>query len=52
MSYNSIRKIENIQHLVDLVKLYLCNNKIQVIENLSTFTKLELLELGGNRIRV
>jgi Leucine-rich repeat (LRR) protein len=52
LSYNSIRKIENLAHLVKLVKLYLCSNKIQAIEGVDTLVNLTLLELGGNRIRV
>lgn len=52
LSYNSIRKIEQIAHLVKLVKLFLCNNKISAIENIETLTELVMLELGGNRIRV
>nr|CEL75671.1 TPA: Leucine-rich repeat-containing protein 49 [Toxoplasma gondii VEG] len=51
LSFNKVRKIENLETAVKLVKLYLSSNKIQVIEGLETLTRLELLELGSNRIR-
>ena len=52
LSFNRLRKIQNIDHLVKLRKLYLCDNKISRIENISTLTELVSLELGANRIRV
>ena len=52
LSFNRLRKIQNIDHLVKLRKLYLCDNKISKIENISTLTELVSLELGANRIRV
>ena len=38
--------------LVKLQNLFLINNKITKVENLSTLTNLVMLELGSNRIRV
>ena len=35
-----------------LKKLFLVNNKINKIENLSSLRQLQMLELGSNRIRV
>lgn len=37
---------------MSLKELYLVNNKISEINNISGLTKLTLLELGANRIRV
>jgi len=52
ISFNRIRKIENLSKLKKLKKLYLCANKITKIENLEELEGLELLELGDNKIRV
>jgi len=52
LSFNRIRKIQNIGHLKQLKKLFLCANKITKIENLEELEGLELLELGDNKIRV
>jgi len=52
LSFNRIKKIENINHLHKLIKLFLVNNKITEIENISQLTELTMLELGANRIRV
>lgn len=35
-----------------LKKLFLVNNKINKIENISSLHQLQMLELGSNRIRV
>jgi protein phosphatase 1 regulatory subunit 7 len=52
LSYNQIRKIQGLESLGSTLKeLYLVENKIKVIEGLDTLVNLELLELGGNRIR-
>lgn len=52
LSYNQIRKICGLESLGSTLKeLYLVENKIKVIEGLDTLVNLELLELGGNRIR-
>ena len=52
LSYNQIRKIRGLESLGSTLKeLYLVENKIKVIEGLDTLVNLELLELGGNRIR-
>ncbi|KPI83036.1 protein phosphatase type 1 regulator-like protein [Leptomonas seymouri] len=52
LSYNQIRKISGLESLGPTLKeLYLVENKIKVIEGLDTLVNLELLELGGNRIR-
>ena len=53
LSFNSIRKIENLDALVNVTELYLIQNKIKVIQGLDGLAaKLRLLELGANRIRV
>jgi len=52
LSFNRIKKIENISHLHKLKKLFLVNNKISEIDDVSQLTQLTMLELGANRIRV
>lgn len=52
ISFNRISRIENLEGLINLKKLYLVNNKIQKIENLQNLANLEMLELGSNKIRV
>lgn len=47
-----MRKIENLEGLVNLKKIFLCANKISRIENLNHLKNLEHLELGDNKIRV
>jgi len=44
--------MENINHLHRLKKLFLVNNKISEIGDISQLTELTMLELGANRIRV
>ncbi|AIN95560.1 protein phosphatase type 1 regulator-like protein [Leishmania panamensis] len=52
LSYNQLRRITGLGSLGSTLKeLYLVENKIKVIEGLDSFVHLELLELGGNRIR-
>ncbi|KAG5486384.1 hypothetical protein CUR178_07699 [Leishmania enriettii] len=52
LSYNQLRKITGLDSLGSTLKeLYLVENKIKVIEGLDNLVHLELLELGGNRIR-
>lgn len=52
MSFNILRKVEGLEQLTSLKKLFLLHNKISSIANLDHFTCLEMLELGSNRIRV
>jgi Leucine-rich repeat (LRR) protein len=52
ISFNRLGKIENLESLVGLQKLFLISNKIQTIENLSSLNGLTMLELGDNKIRV
>lgn len=52
MSFNILRKVEGLEQLTSLKKLFLLHNKISGIANLDHFTCLEMLELGSNRIRV
>lgn len=52
ISFNRLTKIENLEALEGLQKLFLVSNKISVIENLSSLSYLTLLELGDNKIRV
>lgn len=51
-SYNQIKKISGLDSLGPTLKeLYLVENKIKEIAGLDALVHLELLELGGNRIR-
>lgn len=52
VSFNILRKIEGLERLTRIKKLFLLHNKISSIANLNHFTSLEMLELGSNRIRV
>lgn len=52
ISFNRIRKIENLDGMTKLKKLFLCANKISRVENVNHLKSLELLELGDNKIRV
>lgn len=52
ISFNRVRKIENLEGLINLKKIFLCANKISRIENLNHLKNLEHLELGDNQIRV
>ena len=52
LSYNGIRKIENISRLINVQKLFLSCNKITKIEGLDSLKMITMLELGANRIRV
>lgn len=52
VSFNILRKVEGLEQLTRLKKLFLLHNKIGSIANLDHFTCLEMLELGSNRIRV
>lgn len=52
MSFNVLRKVEGLEQLTRLKKLFLLHNKISSIANLEHLTGLEMLELGSNRIRV
>lgn len=52
LSYNQIKKISGLDPLGGTLKeLYLVENKISEIQGLDKLVNLELLELGGNRIR-
>eukprot|EP00494_Astrolonche_serrata_P023562 UN23820 len=51
LSFNGLRKIENLECLDNLTDLFLVNNKIKKIENVNHLKKLNQIELGGNRIR-
>jgi len=52
VSFNVLRKVENLEQLTRLKKLFLLHNKIGTIANLDHLSVLEMLELGSNRIRV
>ena len=52
LSFNEIRRIENLETLINLRELYLVSNKVTQIENLGSLTALTTLELGCNRLRV
>ena len=52
ISFNRLRKIEGLEALTKLKKLYLPSNKFSKIENIAHLTQLIMLELGANGIRV
>lgn len=52
VSFNILRKIEGLEQLTQMKKLFLLHNKISSIGNLEHLSCLEMLELGSNRIRV
>ena len=52
LCFNRIRKVEGLENLTNLKKLYLVQNKLTAIENIGHLTELRMLELGSNRIRV
>lgn len=52
MSFNMLRKVEGLEQMTKLKKLFLLHNKIGSIANLEHLTGLDMLELGSNRIRV
>ncbi|KAL4751293.1 hypothetical protein BDW72DRAFT_203249 [Aspergillus terricola var. indicus] len=51
LSFNKLKHIKNISHLVKLKDLYFVQNKISKIEGLEGLTEIKNLELGANRIR-
>ena len=52
LSFNHIGSIGSMEGLVCVEKLFLIQNKLTKIENLSSLHTLTMLELGSNRIRV
>ena len=52
LSFNRIKKIEGLETLTQVKKLFLVQNKISKIENLEPLVNVTMLELGSNRIRV
>lgn len=52
LSFNRIREIEGLEHLINLEKLYLSSNRITKIENVNHLKTLKMLELGDNKIKV
>jgi len=53
ISFNTIKKIEQISQLQNLTEIYLCQNKIKKVgDELRYLTSLTTLELGSNRLRV
>jgi len=51
LSFNKIRKINCLENLSKLQKLYISANKIVEVRGLGSLVNLKLLELGANRIR-
>ncbi|KAH3672401.1 hypothetical protein WICMUC_004237 [Wickerhamomyces mucosus] len=51
LSFNLIKNIKNIENLINLKNLYFIENKISEITNISHFENLQVLELGGNRLK-
>lgn len=52
VSFNLLRKMEGLECLSKIKKLFLLHNKIASIASLDQLTSLQMLELGSNRIRV
>lgn len=52
LSFNRIPKVEGLQTLTKLKKLFLIHNKIHKMENVDHLVHLEMLEFGSNKIRV
>ncbi|KAM1072641.1 hypothetical protein FF1_017875 [Malus domestica] len=52
VSKNEVTKIEEIEHLHELLILELGSNRLRVMESLQNMTKLQELWLGRNRIKV
>lgn len=52
LSFNKIKHIKRVNHLVKLKDLFFVQNKISTIENLEGLSNLRQIELGANRIRV
>ncbi|CAF0968218.1 unnamed protein product [Adineta ricciae] len=48
---NCISKINNLEHLINLVVLDLCDNEIELIQGLDNLASLRILRLGNNKIR-
>ncbi|ESZ98943.1 putative protein phosphatase 1 regulatory subunit SDS22 [Sclerotinia borealis F-4128] len=51
LSFNKLKHIKKISHLISLTDLYFVQNKLTLIENLDGLSKLRNLELAANRIR-
>jgi len=51
LSFNLFRKIQGLDNLTKLHKIFLLSNKFTQIENIGHLTNLKMLELGDNRIR-
>ncbi len=52
MSFNKIKKLEGLDTLTKVQKLFVINNRISKIENIGHLRQLTMLELGSNGIRV
>lgn len=52
LSFNRIKKVECLDTLVNLKKLFFIHNKVSVLNNINHLVNLEMLEFGSNRIRV
>jgi len=52
LSFNRIKEIEGLEHLINLEKLYLSSNRITKIANVNHLFNLQMLELGDNKIKV
>lgn len=50
LSFNDLKKMDGIGHLVNLTDLYFVQNRIRKIEGLEKLSKLRNLELGGNKV--
>ncbi|KAL4785336.1 hypothetical protein BJX76DRAFT_347110 [Aspergillus varians] len=51
LSFNKLKHIKNVSHLVKLKELFFVQNRISKIEGLEGLTELKNLELGANKIR-
>lgn len=52
ISFNRLKKIEGLETLTKLRKLYLPQNRFTKMENVGHLEELVMLELGANKLRV
>jgi len=51
LSFNKIKHIKNVNHLVKLKQLFFVQNRVSKIENLDGLSNVTMIELAANRIR-
>lgn len=51
LSFNSIKRIEGLETLVNLTDLSLYNNQVSVLDGLQNCSKLNIFSIGNNQIK-